>query len=80
MLHHALMNVCEPVLGNARRCFDSYACRKGKGRMRAVTRAQNYARTHGWFLKMDIRKYFDSIHQRHAAGVAGDGSSKTLRC
>ena len=62
VLHHALMNVCEPVLERAA-VFDSYACRKGKGRLLAVERAQGYARTHRWFLKMDIRKYFDSIHQ-----------------
>lgn len=61
VLHHALMNVCEPVLERAA-VFDSYACRKGKGRLRAVARALGYARTHGWFLKLDIRKYFDSIH------------------
>jgi retron-type reverse transcriptase len=61
VLHHALMNVCEPVLERAA-VFDSYACRKGKGRVLAVARAQGYARTHRWFLKMDIRKYFDSIH------------------
>ena len=60
VLHHALMNVCEPVLERAA-VFDSYACRKGKGRLRAVARAQGYARTHRWFLKMDIRKYFDSV-------------------
>jgi len=62
VLHHALMNVCEPVLERAA-VFDSYACRKGKGRVLAVARAQGYARTQRWFLKMDIRKYFDSIHQ-----------------
>lgn len=62
VLHHALMNVCEPVLERAA-VFDSYACRKGKGRLLAVERAQGYARTHRWFLKMDIRKYFDSVHQ-----------------
>lgn len=61
VLHHALMNVCEPVLERAA-VFDSYACRKGKGRLLAVERAQGYARTRRWFLKMDIRKYFDSIH------------------
>ena len=44
VLHHALMNVCEPVLERAA-VFDSYACRKGKGRLRAVDRAQGYART-----------------------------------
>jgi Reverse transcriptase (RNA-dependent DNA polymerase) len=52
------MNVCEPVLERAA-AFDNYACPKGKGR----ERAQGYARTHRWFVKMDIRKYFDSIHQ-----------------
>jgi len=62
VLHHAVMNVCEPVLERAA-VFDSYACRKGKGRVRAVARAQGYARTYRWFVKMDIRKYFDSIHQ-----------------
>ena len=62
VLHHALMKVCEPVLERAA-VFDSYACRKGKGRLRAVDRAQGYARTHRWFLKLDIRQYFASIHQ-----------------
>ena len=42
VLHHALMNVCEPVLERAA-VFDSYACRKGKGRVLAVARAQRYA-------------------------------------
>lgn len=60
VLHHALMNVCEPVLERAA-IFDSYACRKGKGQQAAVHRAASYARRHEWFLKMDIRKYFDSI-------------------
>ena len=70
VLHHALMNVCEPVLERAA-IFDSYACRKGKGRLRAVARAQGYARRHRWFLKMDIRKYFDSIHQPTLRGLLG---------
>jgi hypothetical protein len=61
VVHHALMNVCEPVLERAA-IFDSYACRKGKGRLMAVERAQGFVRAHGWYLKMDIRKYFDSIH------------------
>lgn len=68
VLHHALMNVCEPVLERAA-VFDSYACRQGKGRLRAVERAQRYARTHRWFLKMDIRKYFDSIQHETLRGL-----------
>jgi len=59
-LHHALMNVCAPALERAA-IFDSYACREGKGQQAAVLRAASHARHHGWFLKMDIRKYFDSI-------------------
>lgn len=68
VLHHALMNVCEPVLERAA-VFDSYACRKGKGRLLAVSRAQGYARTHRWFLKMDIHKYFDSIDHETLRGL-----------
>jgi hypothetical protein len=68
VMHHALMNVCEPILERAA-VFDSYACRKGKGRLLAVERAQGYARTHQWFLKMDIRKYFDSVHQATLRGL-----------
>jgi hypothetical protein len=49
--------------------FDSYACRKGRGQQTAVQRAASYAREHGWFLKMDIRKYFDSINQSVLRGL-----------
>ncbi len=41
VLHHAIMNVCEPVLDKYA-IDDSYACRKGKGGQRAVLRAQYY--------------------------------------
>ena len=60
VLHHAVMNVCEPVFDN-RAVFDSHACRKGKGNRKALARAQVFARRYPWFLKLDIRKYFDSI-------------------
>jgi hypothetical protein len=60
VLHHALMNVCEPVLERAA-VSDSYACRKAKGCLAAVERAGQFARQHGWFVKMDVRKYFDSV-------------------
>lgn len=60
VLHHAIMNVCEPVLDNYA-IFDSYACRKGKGNLKALARAQRFARQNSWYLKLDISKYFDSI-------------------
>ncbi|MBY0227915.1 MAG: RNA-directed DNA polymerase [Gemmataceae bacterium] len=60
VMHHAVMNVCEPHL-DRRLVFDSYACRKGKGRLKALARMQEHARRYGFFLKLDVRKYFDSI-------------------
>ena len=60
VLHHAVMNMCEPVF-ESYATYDSFACRKNKGTHRAVSRAKKYAGLHPWFLKMDIRKYFDSI-------------------
>jgi RNA-directed DNA polymerase len=60
VLHHAIMNVCEPVL-DAYSISDSYACRKGKGTRRALSKAQTFTRKYSWYLKLDIRKYFDSV-------------------
>jgi hypothetical protein len=60
VLHHALMNVCEPHLERWL-IFDSYACRRGKGRDRALRRARQFAQRYPFFLKMDVRKYFDSL-------------------
>ncbi len=63
ILHHAIMNVCEPVFERFA-IYDSYACRQGKGMHAAVRKAQVFSRKFTWFLKLDIKKYFDSIdHQ-----------------
>jgi RNA-directed DNA polymerase len=60
VLHHALIGVCEADFERWS-VFDSYACRKGKGREAAIRRAEYFASRHPFFLKMDVRKYFDSI-------------------
>jgi len=60
VFHHALMNLCEPVL-ESRSIHHSYACRKNKGRLAGVEAAQRFARANAWHLKLDIRKYFESI-------------------
>ncbi len=67
VLHHAVMNLCEPVLDRYA-IFDSYACRRGKGLHKALARAGRFARKADWYLKLDIRKYFDSID--HAVAMA----------
>jgi len=64
VLHHAIINVCEPHLERWL-IADTSACREGKGRLRALERASRFARGQPWFLKMDVRKYFDSVsHDR----------------
>lgn len=61
VLHHALMNVCHPYF-EQHQINDSYASRPGKGTYAALERAAAFNRRYAWFLKLDVRKYFDSIH------------------
>ncbi len=60
VLHHAIMNVCHPVFEKLQ-IFDSYATRKHKGTYAALDRARFFQLRNRWYVKMDIRKYFDSI-------------------
>lgn len=60
VLHHAIMNVCEPVFERWL-IADTFACRQGKGRLKAVERALQFSRRYPFFLKLDIRRYFESI-------------------
>ena len=55
VVHHALMNVVEPLLD---KCFinDSYACRKNKGVHRAVRKYQKWANQYSYALKLDIAR------------------------
>lgn len=61
IVHHAVIRVCDP-------CFErflvdtTYACRKGKGRLAAIARAHRFARQFPWYLKMDVRAFFDSVN------------------
>jgi len=60
VLHHAIMNICHPVFERYL-MYDSYATRIGKGTYKALERAYQFQEKYQWFLKLDIRKYFDSI-------------------
>lgn len=60
VLHHALMNVCHSVFERFQ--LDcSYATRPGKGTYAALERALAYNARCTWYLKLDVRKFFDSI-------------------
>lgn len=54
------MNILDPYFENFQ-INHSYACRKGKGTLKAIKIAQKYNSSSSFFLKMDIKKYFDSV-------------------
>ncbi len=60
VLHHAIINVCEPVFEKYQ-IFDSFACRKGKGLDACLARTREFCRKYPWFLKTDVHKFFDSV-------------------
>ena len=60
VLHHAIMNVCHLNFEKFK-IYDSYASRLGKGTYAALERASVFQHQYKWFLKLDVRKYFDSI-------------------
>jgi RNA-directed DNA polymerase len=63
VVHHAICNFLEPII-ERRSVFDSYACRNGKGAHLAVSRCQEFSRKFKYYLKCDIKKFFESIdHQ-----------------
>ena len=61
VVHHAVMAPLEPWL-DRRFIAHSYACRPGKGAHRAVDYYQRQARRYPYVLKVDIARYFPSIH------------------
>lgn len=65
VVHHAICNILEPVFEKSY-IYHSYACRVGKGTHRAIQHAQRYCRMYreGYFVKCDIKKYFESIEHR----------------
>lgn len=63
VLQHAVMNVCDENFERYQLSC-SYASRKGKGVYAAIEKAQEYQCRFNWYLKMDVRKYFDSIDHR----------------
>lgn len=63
VLHHALMNICHQYFEKVQ-IFDSYASRKDKGTHKCIIRAKEYTLKYSFFLKLDVRKFFDSIHHQ----------------
>ena len=68
VLHHAILNkigwIFERYL-----ITSTYACRKGKGPLKAVEYVQSCLRKYRWFVKIDIKRYFDSIDHNILLGI-----------
>jgi len=60
VLHHALMNVCHEHFERVH-IYDSYASRQGKGTYAALERAKTFTNRYPWYLKLDVRKFFESV-------------------
>ena len=59
VVHHAVCAALEPLFERAA-IFDSYACRRGKGTHAALTRAQGFLRRRAFYLKLDVRHFFET--------------------
>lgn len=71
VLHHAMIRVCEPIFERWL-IADTFACRRGKGRISALLRAKHFSARNHFYLKLDIRKYFPSIsHHRLDSLIEG---------
>jgi RNA-directed DNA polymerase len=60
VLHHAIMNLAEPVFERAL-VPSTYACRPKRGVHKAVSEVQRHLQRFPWFGKVDIDGYFPSI-------------------
>ncbi len=70
VVHHAVCGVVAPCIERGL-IADNYACRVGKGSHRALLRAKEFALRYGWFLKSDIRRYYDSVDHGILLGKLG---------
>ena len=78
VLHHALMNVCHDYFDRSL-ISDTYATRPGKGIYAALDKATSGAAHYQYLVKLDFRKYYDSIcHERLFCQLCRKFKDKTL--
>jgi retron-type reverse transcriptase len=68
VVHHAIINICEPYFERLL-IADTFACRRGLGRLAALSRVMMHSRRDTHYLKIDVRKYFDSVHLGHLVAM-----------
>jgi len=60
IVHHAIMNVCHDFF-ERQLIYDTYATRPKKGTYAALERAKSAMKKNQYVVKLDFKKYFDSI-------------------
>jgi hypothetical protein len=60
VLHHAVMNVCEPVFERWL-IRQTFACRTGLGLRAAIREAARWTNRFPWYLQMDVKHYFETV-------------------
>lgn len=60
VLHHAIINCAGPVFEKSM-VPSTFACRPGKGALAAVYRVQKNIERYPWYVKIDIKDYFNQI-------------------
>ncbi len=68
VIHHALLNRMAETFERTE-VASSYACRPGKGVLAAVQAAQHAIRRFLWYVKIDIRSYFNNIDHAILLGL-----------
>jgi len=79
VVHHALMNVIEPLF-ERQFIFDSYANRRGKGTHAALDRCTFYLRRHQYVMHLDVCQFFPSIDHEILLSILSRkiGDEKTM--
>lgn len=60
VLHHAMINVCEPVFERWL-VSQTYACRPGLGLSAAIREAAKWTNVRRWYLQLDVKHYFETL-------------------
>lgn len=61
VVHHAIMRIIEPIF-ESKLIYDTYACRTGKGQIKASDRCLEYTKKYKYVLQLDISKFYPSIN------------------
>lgn len=61
IVHHAIMNVLEPIWNNLM-YYHSYACRKNKGQHAGSRKCMEYVRKYRYCLQCDVSKFYPNVN------------------